>query len=101
MSILTTDNRWLEQTLEEFHQHGYAVINGVVDAPLLHRTREAMYRVQGDIRREVGDERLARAGELGVLRLMLRFDDLFFSFLQIPEVLAVVDRTVSPTAILH
>jgi ectoine hydroxylase-related dioxygenase (phytanoyl-CoA dioxygenase family) len=101
MSILTTDTRWLDQTLEAFHQLGYAVINGVLDAPLLHRTKEAMYRVQDDIKREVGDDRLARAGELGVLRLMLRFDDLFFSFLQIPEVLAVVDRTVSPTAILH
>src|SRR5215468_8786863 len=32
---------------------------------------------------------------------MLKFDPHFFSFLEIPEVLAVVDRTVSETAILH
>jgi ectoine hydroxylase-related dioxygenase (phytanoyl-CoA dioxygenase family) len=50
---------------------------------------------------EVGHDRLQRAGELGVLRLMMRFDPFFFRFLEIPEVLAIVDATVSPTAILH
>jgi ectoine hydroxylase-related dioxygenase (phytanoyl-CoA dioxygenase family) len=49
----------------------------------------------------VGEERLQRAGELGVLRLMMRFDPFFFRFLEIPDVLAVVDETLSPTAILH
>jgi len=51
--------------------------------------------------REIGEERLQRAGEVGVLRLMMRFDSFFFRFLEIPEVLAIVDATVSPAAILH
>src|SRR5262249_26669761 len=51
--------------------------------------------------REVGEERLTRAGELGVMRLPMKFDAHFFKFLELPEVLAVVDRTVSETAILH
>ena len=32
---------------------------------------------------------------------MLKYDDLFFRLLELPEVLAVVDATVSETAILH
>src|SRR5262249_12135988 len=37
----------------------------------------------------------------GVLRLMMKYAPHFFRFLEIPEVLAVVDATVSPTAIMH
>src|SRR5262249_45999915 len=68
---------------------------------LLEATRQAMYRVQQDILRDVGPERLARAGEQGVLRLMLRYDPLFFALLELPELLALVDAALSPTAILH
>ncbi len=60
-----------------------------------------MYRVQEKLLSDVGAERLQRAGELGVLRLMPRYDPFFLSFLEIPEVLSVIDHTVSETAILH
>lgn len=60
-----------------------------------------MYRVQKAIELEVGHERLKQAGELGVLRLMLKFEPHFLRFLEIPEALAIVDATVSETAILH
>ncbi len=76
-------------------------MEGVLEGDLLETTRAAMYRAQEAILREVGRERLERAGELGVLRLMLKFEDHFFRFLEIPEVLAVVDATVSETAVLH
>jgi ectoine hydroxylase-related dioxygenase (phytanoyl-CoA dioxygenase family) len=38
---------------------------------------------------------------LGVLRLMLKYEPHFFKFLEIPEVLAIIDGTVSTTAIMH
>lgn len=60
-----------------------------------------MYRAQEAIWREVGEERLSRAGELGVLRLMLKYEPHFFKFLEIPEVLTTIDGTVSNTAIMH
>jgi ectoine hydroxylase-related dioxygenase (phytanoyl-CoA dioxygenase family) len=60
-----------------------------------------MYRAQQAIGSEVGQESLERAGELGVLRLMLAFDDHFFQLLELPEVLAVVDSALTETAILH
>lgn len=93
--------RWLERTLEHLRIAGYGVVDGVLDETFLDRTRDAMYRAQAAIRAEVGEERLERAGELGVLRIMLKHDDHFFACLEIPELLAIVDATVSPTAILH
>jgi ectoine hydroxylase-related dioxygenase (phytanoyl-CoA dioxygenase family) len=95
------DDHWLDQALAALAYDGCAVVTDVLDAGFLAQTREAMYRTQQAIRDEVGEDRLERAGELGVLRLMVRFDDHFLRFLELPEVLAIVDNTVTNTAILH
>ena len=92
---------WLDQTLGGLRYAGCAVVTDVLDEDFLAETREAMYGAQAAIRAEVGKERLERAGELGVLRLILRFHDHFLRFLELPEVLAIVDNSVSETAILH
>ena len=95
------DNDWLDQALSALAYDGCAVVSDVLDEEFLARTRDAMYRTQRAIRDEVGVEKLDRAGELGVLRLMVCFDDHFLRFLELPELLAIVDGTVSDTAILH
>lgn len=95
------DEDWLEQTVESLRYLGCAVVEGVLDDAVLEETRAAMYQVQRTLLAVLGEERLRRAGELGVLRLMLKYAPHFFSFLELPEVLAVVDNTVSETAILH
>jgi ectoine hydroxylase-related dioxygenase (phytanoyl-CoA dioxygenase family) len=96
-----TDERWLEDTLRAVREVGYAVVESVLDQAFLSETRAEMYRAQKEILRDVGQERLARAGELGVLRLMMKYAPHFLRFLEVPELLAVVDATVSPTAIMH
>jgi ectoine hydroxylase-related dioxygenase (phytanoyl-CoA dioxygenase family) len=95
------DAAWLVKVLEGVRCEGYAVTEGVLSKGFLELTRAAMYRVHEQIVHDVGKERLARAGELGVLRLMLKYDPHFFEFLEIPELVAVIDKTVSETAILH
>src|SRR5215216_5552757 len=95
------NENWLKIALEGVRLIGYAVVENVLDEELLSQTRAEMYAVQRHILGDVGEERLKRAGELGVLRLMLRYSSHFFRFLELPELLAVVDATVSPTAILH
>jgi len=95
------DRDWLDACTLALRLTGCAVVEGVLQDDFIERVREAMYRVREEIQTEVGTERLDAAGELGVLRLMLRYDPLFFEFLQLPEVLALVDATVSNTAILH
>jgi ectoine hydroxylase-related dioxygenase (phytanoyl-CoA dioxygenase family) len=60
-----------------------------------------MYKAQERIRADVGEDRLERAGELGVLRLMLKHEERLVRLLELEPALAVVDATVSETAILH
>jgi ectoine hydroxylase-related dioxygenase (phytanoyl-CoA dioxygenase family) len=96
-----TDADWLQTTLAGMEVAGCAIVEGVLDDEQLRRTREAMYAAQSAIHDEVGRDRLERAGELGVLRIMLKFDPFFVTFLEIPEVLEFVDATVSNSAVLH
>jgi ectoine hydroxylase-related dioxygenase (phytanoyl-CoA dioxygenase family) len=92
---------WLTSALERPRDAGYAVVEGVLDDATLKRGWQGLYDVQRAIRDELGPYRLERAGELGVLRIMARFDPWFLTLLETPEMLAVVDATVSDTAILH
>lgn len=98
---ITRDADWLNHVVEGVASVGCAVVEHVLPPSFIDECRSAMYRVRDAIVSDVGAERLERAGELGVLRLMLRYDPFFYRFLEIPELLAVVDRTVSDTAILH
>jgi ectoine hydroxylase-related dioxygenase (phytanoyl-CoA dioxygenase family) len=100
-SYSKTDPSWKSRALNALCDEGYCVVEDVLDVSFLEVTRSAMYRAQEAIRRDVGDERLRRAGEIGVLRLMLKYEPHFLRFLEIPELLAVVDATVSETAIMH
>jgi ectoine hydroxylase-related dioxygenase (phytanoyl-CoA dioxygenase family) len=92
---------WLELVIAAMQISGCAIVENVLDRDFLEPTHEAMYRAQEAIHSEVGAEKLERAGELGVLRIMLNYDPWFFRLLEVPEVLAFVDATVSDTAILH
>lgn len=96
-----SDPDWLPRTLEFVRLLGYSAVSSVLDDALLSRVREAMYRVQKEISAEVGRERLQRAGEVGVLRLVAKYDQVFLDLLAVPEILAVIDATVGETAILH
>ncbi len=95
------DGDWLAYVCEALRYEGCAVLTDVLSGELVDRTRAAMYEVQAKIREEIGQERLDRAGELGVLRLMGRYDPSLLELLQTPEMLAVVDRVMSKTAVLH
>jgi ectoine hydroxylase-related dioxygenase (phytanoyl-CoA dioxygenase family) len=87
--------------IERVAEDGYAVVESVLDRSFVDDTRARMYAVRNCIERDIGTERLRRAGELGVLRLMMRWDPFFLRFLELPQLLSIVDATVSPTAILH
>jgi ectoine hydroxylase-related dioxygenase (phytanoyl-CoA dioxygenase family) len=95
------DAGWLPKALEAMRMLGFVTVSGVLDAAMLGRIREAMYRAQKAIVSDIGADRLQRAGELGVLRLVAKYDPIFLELLAAPEILAVIDATVSPTAILH
>jgi ectoine hydroxylase-related dioxygenase (phytanoyl-CoA dioxygenase family) len=91
----------IANVIESVRHVGYAVVEGVLSSDFLAQTRTAMVRAQERIIADVGEDRLSRAGELGVLRLMMKYDPHFYRFLEIPALLAIVDAVVSPTAIMH
>ncbi len=95
------DNDWCAVALGALKSEGYCVVEEVLGPALIDAIRPAMYRCRERITAELGTERLDRAGELGVLRLMLKFEPVFCRLLELPELLAIVDATVTPTAILH
>jgi ectoine hydroxylase-related dioxygenase (phytanoyl-CoA dioxygenase family) len=92
---------WEREAVESLRTDGFAIVEDVIPRPLIERIREAMYAARERILADIGPARLQRAGELGVLRLMLAYDESFYELLELDEVLAVVDATVSPTAIMH
>jgi ectoine hydroxylase-related dioxygenase (phytanoyl-CoA dioxygenase family) len=96
-----TDERWVEKTIGSLRHVGFAVVTGVLEDDQVEATRDAMYRVQQAIREDIGEDRLQRAGEHGVLRNMVAYDDHFLRLLELPEMVAVVDAAIAPTAILH
>ncbi len=101
MRVSCKQSDWLVLALESTRCLGYCVVEDVLDRNAQEETRARMYRVRENIETDIGIERLQRAGELGVLRLMMAYDPYFLKFLEIPALLAVVDNTVTDTAILH
>lgn len=95
------DPDWLLFVEQDLQTVGYAVVPGFIPNALLATLPECMYTAQRDIEQEIGRERLARAGERGVLRLLPRFGQAFTDLLTLPAMLQVVDRLLGATAILH
>lgn len=93
------DPVWIEEALAALSRAGVCLIEGVLDRSQIEKTRRALYAARDRAREEAPADR--REGELGVVRLALKYHPHFFSLLELPAVLALVDRTVSETAILH
>ncbi len=99
--ISVQENEWLKNSLELLQSVGCAVVTDVLSRDFCDEVKKCMYKVKNNITSDVGLSRLERAGEFGVLRLMMLYDPIFFKFLEIRELLAIIDRTVSPTCIMH
>jgi ectoine hydroxylase-related dioxygenase (phytanoyl-CoA dioxygenase family) len=96
-----SDSDWLLKATEALRHEGCAVVSDVLPEPAIESTREAMYRTQEAIHAEIGEQRLEAAGEIGVLRIPALYDQAFLDLLILPEMLAIVDRVLGDTAILH
>ena len=72
---------WLNEVQTALDKMGFAIIENVFDSAFIEKSRESMYLVQKKIVEEVGQQRLERAGEVGVLRLMMKYHPHFFVLL--------------------
>ena len=101
MRVSTREANWVAQVSEAVRLEGYAIVTDVLTAQFCAEARARMYLAQEKIRQEIGDERLARSGELGVLRLPLKYEPFLAEFLAVPALHAILDEVLAPTAILH
>jgi ectoine hydroxylase-related dioxygenase (phytanoyl-CoA dioxygenase family) len=86
---------------EEVRSSGFAILDGVLEDELVADVRRGLYLAWERVVDDVGEDRLRRAGELGVIRLPMRYDPSFYRLLGHPAIVALVDELLAPTAILH
>jgi ectoine hydroxylase-related dioxygenase (phytanoyl-CoA dioxygenase family) len=89
------------RVLAELSYQGFSKMDSFLPADMLAELRARVPVVLEQFRRTVGEERLARAGERGVIRCPMLFDPYFLKVLELPALLEIVDQTVGETAILH
>jgi ectoine hydroxylase-related dioxygenase (phytanoyl-CoA dioxygenase family) len=94
-------NSDFSQAQNALKTQGFIIIENVFDSAFIEKSKNSMYMVQKRIVEEVGQSRLERAGEVGVLRLMMKYHAHFFEYLESPTMLGLIDSLLSPTAILH
>lgn len=92
---------WLDRAVRALEVDGCVVVHNVLSGQLQQSLREAMGVAQTGIDRDIGRQRLLAAKEIGVLRAPMSYDPRFYDLLALPQVLAILDATVSSTAILH
>lgn len=91
----------LSSVLSELESAGYAIVPDVFDHTFVRETRAALRSASASVIAEIGEDRLHAAGELGVIRIPMRFESHFYRFLENNVLLSLVDATLGPTAILH
>ncbi|HTX56036.1 MAG TPA: phytanoyl-CoA dioxygenase family protein [Candidatus Acidoferrales bacterium] len=101
MIVSTRDPQWLTKTNEAVRLQGYAVVTDILSPQFCAEARERMYAAKEKIEREIGPERIARSGELGVVRLPLKYEPFLAEFLNLPALHSILDEVLAPTAILH
>lgn len=69
------DSEWLSLALEAVRVQGFSIVTNVVEDAIVQETRDRLYGVQAAIAADIGQDRLEAAGELGVLRGMMRYDE--------------------------
>ena len=92
---------YVDDVVSALASDGAIVVHDAVDQEFVAATQRALYGAQRAIRRHIGEERLAAAHELGVIRIPMKWDAHFFRFFELPAVLQVIDATVGDTAICH
>ncbi|HTU82389.1 MAG TPA: phytanoyl-CoA dioxygenase family protein [Candidatus Acidoferrales bacterium] len=101
MIVSTRDENWLSFVSEAVRLEGYAIVTDVLTPAFGEEARRRMYLAQEKIRAEIGEERLKRSGELGVIRLPLKYEPFLAEFLALPALHAILDEVLATTAVLH
>ena len=101
VSLSTSEADWLTRAMQTLKTDGVLVIESVVSMDDCARLRSSAARALQSVEGEIGVERLNRAGESGVIRFPLQFDNAFEILLDRTEVSSLVEGFLSQHAICH
>jgi len=92
---------WTHEGLRALQLDGVFVLESVIPNDICETLARLAENALELIREEVGVSRLTAAGESGVVRVPLRFFTEFAFLLEVPDVVAIVERVISESAICH
>jgi len=92
---------WLDLSLESLSSAGIAILEGIVDQGLCMAAAEAIDRISADMSARYGRNILDEREDLRFNRLLMKSDPLFFDFIALNKPNQVIDRYLSPKAILR
>lgn len=94
---------WQETAAELIEEYGFVILKQVFSASMVQQAAEAIYRVRDKTAELVGRQRFTQVVKDGhnELRMPFLFDPLFYSFLEIDEVVSLLDLILGETAILR
>jgi ectoine hydroxylase-related dioxygenase (phytanoyl-CoA dioxygenase family) len=102
--ISTVDSHetsWIAQTLEHLKVDGVVCLPNIFNDREIERLKRATYTAFGAIEEHVGKQKLVAAGEVGVVRCPMKFDDAFFIPFANGCISAIVERILGPGVICH
>jgi len=99
--VSTKDEAWGADALSALDRDGAVLVDDILEADQITGLCEACDVALARIGEAVGSSRLESAGELGVARFPMLFDDRFLELFTLDPVLEVVDHTTGPASICH
>lgn len=99
--ISSLEEDWLPRVMTALAVDGVVVLTDVMRESECKVVLDAALDVQAIIRGEIGSDRLKNAGEIGVVRMPLKYSDAFITILDNDVVNHVVDQILGPSAICH
>ena len=102
MGGINTDCKdWLNEVQDSLRTVGFCVVDNVIDLQSCESGIKALRLSYAQVKDLVGQERLNAAGEEGVIRAPMAFEDFFYTLLKNKTIQSVSENIVDDTSILH
>jgi ectoine hydroxylase-related dioxygenase (phytanoyl-CoA dioxygenase family) len=100
-SLSASEANWVTRAMQLLETDGVLVVESIISTDDCASLKASALRALQSVKSEIGLERLKRAGESGVIRFPLQFDDAFEILLDRVDVLSLVEGFLDQHAICH
>ena len=95
------NKNWPTESSKHIEDVGYCIVEGIVQNKYCEKGIDAIKDSYKKIIELIGKNRLKRAGETGVVRAPMYFNNFFFLLLNNPHIQLISNKLVAETSILH